>query len=169
MQKDRAGKIGSLYFISSEAQRAVKVGFADDMTLRLANLQTGNPAPLKVTFTHSATYGAERLLHTYLKPYRIKREWYPDIWLLDDIYDGLGYQIVDRAMEEAEADGLDYLDCFDRQFVTEADIHEVVPESVAAYQAWLDAGSPDDPDEITMARYDADQIVLLARMHGAIH
>lgn len=168
MQNDRSLKVGRLYFISSEAQRAVKVGFADDLGLRLANLQTGNPSPLKINFSHSATLGAERLLHSYLKPYRIKREWYPDIWLLDDLYDELGYLLVDRAMEEAAEDDRDYLECFDEQHLTEADIREVVPGSIAAYQAWLDAGAQPDPDEICYMHREAEAVDLLARMHGAL-
>jgi len=143
-------KVGLLYIIASDEQNAVKVGFAENLEMRLANLQTGNPAKLRIRFTHAATRGAEETLHRFLKPYRIGREWYPDTWLIDSIYDELGYELVDRALEQSELTGSDYTECHGQQFLTEADMRKVVPECVEAYQHWLDDGSPLSADELIL-------------------
>jgi hypothetical protein len=92
-------KVGKLYFIESDAQNAVKIGFANDVYTRLKSLQSGNPDDLHLVVSVSCTYGAELALHRKLKSRRIRLEWHPDddfmFWLRDEIEAAA----LDKAME----------------------------------------------------------------------
>lgn len=73
----RALKTGHLYFVYSHSQNAVKVGFADNLYQRVANLQTGNPCELVLGSTVPIIAEAEDTFHEIMKPHRVAREWYP--------------------------------------------------------------------------------------------
>lgn len=72
---------GNVYFIGCGS--LIKIGFAQDVTQRLAQLQTGNPEPLCVTAVIvDAPASLERLLHFVFKAARARGEWFnksPDL------------------------------------------------------------------------------------------
>ncbi len=67
---------GSLYFISSETQGAVKIGFAEDTYARLKTLQTGNPDDLTLVGRIPCLAEAELLVHRNMLHKRLRLEWY---------------------------------------------------------------------------------------------
>lgn len=79
--------VGFVYFIASEEQESVKIGFATEVYQRWKTLQTGNPDPLEIRMELPATLGAEAALHRLLKSRQRRLEWYWDrtdfMWLLE--------------------------------------------------------------------------------------
>ena len=136
--------IGVLYYIESEEQSAVKIGFAENLSLRLANLQTGNPSTLKVRWTQNATRDAETEIHALLKPFSIGREWYADDGLADMVLDELGYELLDKAEADCVRNGTEYEDACERAYLTASDVRKVLRPLVEEYAAWIAAGRPDD-------------------------
>src|SRR5690554_5965022 len=67
---------GYVYFVYSEAQGAIKVGYASDATTRLTKLQTGNPDRLEMYVLVRASYPCERLIHEAFSDDRIVGEWF---------------------------------------------------------------------------------------------
>lgn len=68
---------GTIYFIVSETLEAAKIGFTrSDPRYRLASLQTGNPARLKLYGYVPGTIEEERLLHRAFAPLHIQGEWF---------------------------------------------------------------------------------------------
>lgn len=63
-------QIGFIYFIESETQNAVKIGFTADVQARLKGIQTGNPDLLTLAAHVRATFGAEQALHKALGKFR---------------------------------------------------------------------------------------------------
>lgn len=165
MPKDLS-KVGYLYFIESEAQESIKIGFAENVGLRLSNLQTGNPSKLSLLGTIGATLGAEIRLHQLLKPYRVNREWYdcPALVLsiqnelLDIALDNSMYACVDSGSEDIDRKFAEYV-------LSVEDIEEAAAEVLADYKIeheWAtdvdDEGEqlPLGPDEVaTKARLEA--------------
>jgi len=99
---------GFLYFIQSETQNAIKVGFAEEVYMRLKTLQTGNPDELKLLASIPCLAEAEVLLHRQLKHKRIRLEWYPDDAELETLIYELQDDMFDAGFENFEApDGLD--------------------------------------------------------------
>jgi hypothetical protein len=90
---------GYLYFIASREQNAVKVGFADNINQRFANLQSGNPAKLSIYGVIPVEGPAETVFHSIMKPHRIVREWYPDDALLTTLAGELIEEWGDKVQE----------------------------------------------------------------------
>lgn len=68
---------GFIYFIACEPMEAVKIGFTGGNPLtRLAALQTGSPAPLKLLCYVRGTQDEERRLHRTFALLGIHREWF---------------------------------------------------------------------------------------------
>lgn len=68
---------GYIYFIACEPLEAVKIGFTSKAPqARLAALQTGSPAPLKLECFVRGTQDEERRLHRAFEPLNINREWF---------------------------------------------------------------------------------------------
>lgn len=64
-----------VYFIQDE-HGAVKIGKAHDPSARLAELQCGNPLPLKIRAVVLAAANTERRLHRLWSGYCIRGEWF---------------------------------------------------------------------------------------------
>lgn len=92
-------RTGYIYFIASDAQNAVKIGFAEDVYERHITLQAGNPDKLEVRAKVRATLKAEKAIHRLLKAYRIHLEWYPDNELIYSIMVELQDEALDRGLE----------------------------------------------------------------------
>lgn len=152
----KAKDVGLLYYIESEGQNAVKIGFANDLGMRLAGLQTGNPCKLRVRWTQRATREVEAALHAYLKPFRINREWYPDDGLTCMVTDELGYALLDKVEADCVDNGADYEEAYEAAYLTLADVRRVMPDLVKEHEAWIAAGRPEDPQYTAdMAKLDA--------------
>lgn len=147
MARKMSKDIGTLYYIESEEQKAIKVGFAMDMTTRFASLQTGNPATLKIIWEQHATREVEEAIHAYLKPFRIGREWYPDdglvLWMLDE----LGYALLDKAEADVLENGAEYETALENACLTLSDVRRVLPPIVKSHAEWIAAGRPADPGD----------------------
>lgn len=91
---------GVLYFILSQTQNAVKIGFAESVYMRLKSLQTGNPDELKLLASVPCLAEAEVLLHQELKHKRIRLEWYPDDAAIETLIYELQDDMFDAAIEE---------------------------------------------------------------------
>lgn len=123
-------RIGTLYFISSDAQSAFKIGFADNLPQRLASLQSGNPAPLQLLHWLPVTYAAERMLHRVLKHHRIAREWYPiEPDFCSFVYDFLADEAYDRATAKlADGEYATYEQAIAEEPVTVEDVKALAAE-----------------------------------------
>lgn len=67
----------SIYFIACLPMNACKIGFTTVGALdRLAAMQTGCPAPLRLYATVPGTMEEERKLHTAFAPLHIHGEWF---------------------------------------------------------------------------------------------
>jgi|SRR5581483_5586824 len=78
-QPTKKTRNGFVYFIiESPFQDRAKIGRAKNPQQRLAQLQTGNPLPLKVhqTIETSDAPKLEADIHRHLKARNIKNEWY---------------------------------------------------------------------------------------------
>jgi hypothetical protein len=73
-----AGWTVTIYFIEMEGSKAIKIGFtaADDVSKRLAQLQTGQPNKLSVLGSIAGNQDAERSLHAIFAAYRMNGEWF---------------------------------------------------------------------------------------------
>lgn len=67
-----------IYFVWSEAQNAIKIGYANDLKFRLGALQAGNPEPLVVLYSIRGTQATEKAIHKRFRHLRIVREWFRD-------------------------------------------------------------------------------------------
>ncbi|MGW3563560.1 GIY-YIG nuclease family protein [Streptomyces sp. NPDC000941] len=79
MRHDRTGRSnahGVVYVIGSAADRRVKIGSARNARNRLAELQSGNPNPLRILTTIEGGRLLEGLIHDHLKRFRGIGEWF---------------------------------------------------------------------------------------------
>lgn len=69
---------GTIYVIQALADSPVKIGFtgSENTAPRLAELQTGNPYPLRVLVTARGTPDQERAAHAALAADRLTGEWF---------------------------------------------------------------------------------------------
>lgn len=65
-----------IYVIGVEGSPLVKIGLAADPAARLAGLQTGNPQPLKLLYSHEGGRELESHLHATFFDQRIRGEWF---------------------------------------------------------------------------------------------
>lgn len=71
--------LNKIYVIYSQSQGAVKIGFTrGDASLRLSQLQCGNPERLFLIHTEPGGVARERILHRRFEKYRIRKdgEWF---------------------------------------------------------------------------------------------
>lgn len=72
-------KTSFIYLIESD-QGHVKIGYSQDPTARLAQLQTAHGKPLVLKYTREIseanTATMERIIHDQLKQYRLSGEWF---------------------------------------------------------------------------------------------
>jgi hypothetical protein len=69
---------GWIYFIRSGDRPLVKIGWAVDVRVRVAALQSGNPDPLEVITAVPGTQLVEREWHRLLAPHRVRGEWFAE-------------------------------------------------------------------------------------------
>lgn len=70
---------GLVYFIQQDVTLAVKIGYTETMTslaVRLADLQTGSPYPLRVIYQTDGSQEFERRLHRRFREQRLRGEWF---------------------------------------------------------------------------------------------
>jgi hypothetical protein len=80
-----------VYFLATESQEKVKIGFSTDPGMRLANHKTSTPEKLHLADTIPCRALDEQMLHRYFTAQRIdKREWF--------IFDNE----IDRFLEDVE-------------------------------------------------------------------
>lgn len=66
-----------IYFVLSGCKKYIKIGCTDNLGLRMKQLQTANPLPLKVLFIMEGSYQTEANLHQIFDKLRIKGgEWF---------------------------------------------------------------------------------------------
>lgn len=66
-----------VYFIQADESGPIKIGFTSGSPqARLAQLQTGNPAALKLLGAIKGSTAKERELHTSLSEWRLQGEWF---------------------------------------------------------------------------------------------
>jgi DNA-binding XRE family transcriptional regulator len=65
-----------VYFIQAGAGGAIKIGVAEDISRRVAGLQTGCPDLLTVLAVLPGTQRDERRLHSMLRAFRHRGEWF---------------------------------------------------------------------------------------------
>lgn len=84
---------GFLYVL--ECNGFIKIGVTENVTLRVATLQTGNPYPIELLckWHTSDPYDEERFWHNHLKQYRVRGEWFklPDEIVADMIIKSIRY------------------------------------------------------------------------------
>lgn len=124
---------GFMYFISSKAQKAIKVGFAKDVYSRMKSLQTGNPDELTLTAYIPCELRAEREFHRQMRHKRTRLEWYPDdeqlFWFMTEVQDDM----FDMTMEDLEGDATTFeSDLEASKFLSAAYKRQIVPASLIA-------------------------------------
>ncbi|MFC9736065.1 GIY-YIG nuclease family protein [Streptomyces hydrogenans] len=65
-----------IYVIGTPGSAIVKIGHAASPDERLRTLQTGNPAPLAVLWSHEGDSELEGHLHATFAQYRVRGEWF---------------------------------------------------------------------------------------------
>lgn len=65
-----------IYFVQTEDNQFVKIGYAGDVSKRLAGLQTSSPQTLKLIGTQPGDHGLERRLHERFGYLRTRGEWF---------------------------------------------------------------------------------------------
>lgn len=65
-----------IYFIQSGTDGPIKIGYSQDPTNRLKQLQTGSPKKLKLLCAVEGGFELERRLHDSLCQYHLNNEWY---------------------------------------------------------------------------------------------
>lgn len=63
-----------IYFI--QCNKAVKIGFTNNISRRLLELQAANPCKLCILGIMDGGKDLERLIHRYLYKFKIRHEWY---------------------------------------------------------------------------------------------
>lgn len=146
--------LGSLYFVHSGAQGAVKVGFAVNPTARLASLQTGNPGKLSLGSEIPIHSDAEAAFHDFMKPHRIAREWYPS----DELLFHIEWQLADVWAEKVEGAiearvpwpcWAEIRDNPQGIYLTAADMKRALRKLVREYFE----DDPDDPEPVTITNH----------------
>lgn len=128
---------GFLYFISSDEQGAVKIGFGTEPYMRLKTLQTGNPYELTLRAYVPATQEAEKAIHAELKGMRLRLEWYADddfTWMLMDEIQAVCMERSVEAMADAEGGDLTALiDGMKTHVMTVADVMAAIAATKAFF------------------------------------
>lgn len=72
----KRGEIGFIYFIQSENNDLIKIGFTVDLNRRIKMLQNMSPVKLKLLGSQKGSINDERKLHKRFKKYRSHGEWF---------------------------------------------------------------------------------------------
>jgi hypothetical protein len=121
-------RVGTIYVIQAMPGTPVKIGFTthDDLTRRVAGLQTGNPHPLRVLACTKGKMRDERAIHAALSAERLTGEWFDwsarTIAFIDHVVlHGLDAAIeMVRALQEPDAPS-----GWDRLWLAESNVHGV--------------------------------------------
>lgn len=65
-----------IYFVQTNDNQYIKIGYAKDVTKRLDALQTGSPIGVKVLATQPGDHKIEYALHQKFAYCRVRREWF---------------------------------------------------------------------------------------------
>jgi hypothetical protein len=80
-----------VYVVQAQGDSPIKVGTATDVRVRIKDLQTGNPRPLRLRAVLPGSYDLEHVLHKELAGYRMVGEWFDDQpsieWFLERVND----------------------------------------------------------------------------------
>ena len=72
----RAGRVGHIYVVQSGDTPRFKIGFAESVQWRIADLQVGNPDELRLVATGIGTMSDEYALQQLVGATRIRQEWF---------------------------------------------------------------------------------------------
>ena len=64
------------YVIYNHTNSCIKVGYTNNLTQRFSNIQNGNSEKLSVILTFQGGLSTEKALHSKLRRYRIRGEWF---------------------------------------------------------------------------------------------
>jgi hypothetical protein len=104
---DRGKYPGFVYFIQGESGGPIKIGYAKDVSRRIAEIQTGFPDNLICLTFFPGNIPMEQLIHKDLKQYWLRGEWYkPDPFVLKKMK---AYE--KRANELAQKPGFNHKTC----------------------------------------------------------
>jgi len=67
-----------VYVLQAEGATPIKIGTAMDVKVRMGELQTGNPRPLRLRTVLLGSYEFESALHEELSRHRLMGEWFDD-------------------------------------------------------------------------------------------
>ncbi|MGW7433309.1 GIY-YIG nuclease family protein [Streptomyces sp. NPDC054861] len=65
-----------VYVIGEQGSPIVKIGTTNDLSLRLTALQTGNPKPIALLWSHKGDRELEGHLHATFAAHRMRGEWF---------------------------------------------------------------------------------------------
>jgi len=68
-----------VYFIQSENGGPIKIGYSNDLVIRIRSLQNYYKQKFKVLAVIPGTYKTEKEIHRKFERYRIKGEWFKDV------------------------------------------------------------------------------------------
>ena len=85
-----------IYIIANESNE-FKIGIGKDPSIRIKQLQTGNPQPLKILYMREIHFASkvETNLHIHYKEYRQHGEWF-------SIPENFSYDILDKQITTYE-------------------------------------------------------------------
>jgi len=67
---------GYVYFITTSAHKAIKIGFSKNVERRMKQLQTSSSEELEILYVVEGNMDLEHNYHYYFKDYNIKNEWF---------------------------------------------------------------------------------------------
>lgn len=65
-----------VYFIVTEDEKFVKIGYTNNLKNRMLSIQNGNPLEIILIRTIKGGMKKEQQIHKYLNKYHYKREWF---------------------------------------------------------------------------------------------
>jgi hypothetical protein len=89
-----------VYFIEAIGLDMIKIGIAADVGLRLSNLQTSSPVPLKLLGTMPGGKEMEGILHGMLAGQRVRGEWFRRCPKIEQYLEGCNKPYVPDADEQ---------------------------------------------------------------------
>jgi len=94
-----------LYIMQAHGSGAIKIGRTNDVGRRLSELQTSNPAEIRILIVLEGQGNRERSLHRRLVDHRLRGEWFSYEGLAelpDDIYELMDIEMMDSWWVPAE-------------------------------------------------------------------
>lgn len=139
----------TLYFVQAGNGGPIKIGVATDLSKRLAALQTGSPAELRLLGTMTGDMADERALHVRFRDHRLRGEWFSPA---DDLLAFIR-EATNAAPAPAPRPLIERI-AFDAASVTVADMDAAVLIPGGRRTTWGNV-TPSDIEALCTARYDS--------------